>query len=618
MVDRLRLVHLTVVGAAVAPATIEFGDHLTVVHGASDTGKSHVFDLIHYVCGLAKAIELPPEGKGYQYVHLGVRTESGMAVTLVRDISGGSIGVVHGDLRQLTTDPIERTLEPRHVSANPDSVSRYLLSLVGMDELVVRKNQYNETRILQWRDVMHLTAVGEESILSKRSPIEFGQHSDRPVESAIFRLFIEGRDDSGLVAIPKEADLKQISANQLEVLDRLVTRLEDELKNAAPLDQLRDQLTRLNVTMRQAGQDVEELSATRDQLVDERSAVRERLVTFRARRDELADLHARFKLLNAQYDSDLSRLEMVAQAADVLARDDGADCPFCGAEPTHQHWPSVDFATTDEVTFSAAIESEMTKIEILRGDLRQAIDAIESERVSTEAEVAAGEDRTVELKREISRLDGAMRGPRAELAPLMDSRAHVERLIETHARLSDLLVFRASVARVERPKTSAEVPISSSDLRMFDGLAREVLRLWTFSEDSVVNYSTRDRDLVVDQRLRRTRGKGVRSILHALFNVVLAQYCLERNYRHPGFLILDSPIVTYRQPGEPEPGGEDETIGSNVVDAFYSYLQDGFSGQSIILENKSPLSPLPPGSQEYFFGGQTGESKRSGFYPTAD
>ncbi|MGP5008826.1 ATP-binding protein, partial [Brachybacterium tyrofermentans] len=101
MTSRLQLIHLTVVGKDLPPATIEFGDKLTVIHGASDTGKSHVFDLIRYAFGLDKSIDIPNEGKGYQYVHLGFATDSGNTVTLIRDLTGGSIGVVEGDAREL-------------------------------------------------------------------------------------------------------------------------------------------------------------------------------------------------------------------------------------------------------------------------------------------------------------------------------------------------------------------------------------------------------------------------------------------------------------------------------------------------------------------------------------
>lgn len=615
MVSRLHLVHLTAVGKNVAPASIEFGDRLTVIHGASDTGKSHVFDLLNYSFGLAQTIELPDEAKGYQYVHLGVRTEEGEVVTLVRDLTGGKIGLVEEDLRELMTKPAPEYLAPKHISNDPRSVSRVLLSLTNLDEAVVRTSQYNETRPLQWRDVIRLTAVDEETILTKRSPIEFGQYSDRPVEAAIFRMFIEGKDDSGLTPIPKAAELKKISANKLEVLDQVIAELEQELAASPPVDQLRDQLGRLNESLIAASRALNDVSSERDELVLRRAANTERLASFVGRHDELGSLEMRFGLLRSQYESDLSRLDMLAQASDVLAVEEGGACPFCGAEPAHQHWPDSPLDTDEPATFAAAIASEQAKILALRANLDETIRSIQVERQDIASRAGALSDDSLQLTSEIQRLDREIKTPGGELSPLLETRSRVEREIDNHDRLLNLLALRNATAQVEKPKTSTEVPIVSADLHQFDAVAQEILQLWSFSTESTVHYSTSERDLVVDQRVRRVRGKGVRSILRALFNVALAEYCLRRDYRHPGFVILDSPIVTYRQPGDPELSGEDETISTNVVDAFYAYLQNRFSGQSLILENKSPVSPLPDGSREYFFGGTATTTERTGFYP---
>ncbi|MFB7251235.1 hypothetical protein [Microbacterium sp. NPDC056234] len=615
MADRLHLIHLTVVGQNVAPATIEFGDRLTVIHGASDTGKSHVFALIGYAFGLAQSIEMPDEGKGYQYVHLGLRTETLGTITLVRDLTGGTIGLLEGDVRFLTTEPAPEYLAPKHVSKDPRSASRFLLSLTELDEKLVRTSQYNETRPLQWRDVFRLVAVDEESILAKRSPIEFGQFSDRPVEAAIFRLFIEGHDDSGLIPIPKAAELKKISTNKLEILEQVITELEQELAESPPVDQLRDQLARLNASLHATSKAINDISSRRDSLVLQRSTNTDTLASLRERLDELGSLESRFGLLHDQYESDFARLEMLVQATDVLAVDDQGRCPFCGAGAEHQHWPDPVADLAEATTFAAAIDTEQSKIRVLRADLEQTISGIQSERQEIRGKARSLNDQNEQLTTEIRRLDTEIRSPGDDFTPLLETRSRVEREIEAHNRLLKLLALRATTAQIEKPKTSTDVPIVSGDLHQFDTVAQEILREWRFSPDSVVHYSTSERDLVVDQRVRRTRGKGVRSILHALFNVALADYCIRRDYRHPGFVILDSPVVTYRQPGDPELAGEDETIATNVVDAFYAHLQNQFRGQALILENKSPVSPLPDGSREYFFGGPAANAARSGFYP---
>jgi hypothetical protein len=615
VVSRLHLVHLTAVGKDVAPATIEFGDRLTVIHGASDTGKSHVFDLLNYSFGLSQTIELPDEAKGYQYVHLGIRTSEGVMVTLVRDLTGGKVGLVEKDFRELMSQPAPEYLAPKHVSNDPRSVSRVLLALTDLDESVVRTSQYNETRPLQWRDVMRLAAVDEETILTKRSPIEFGQYSDRPVEAAIFRMFIEGRDDSGLTPIPKAADLKNISTNKVAVLDQLIIELEQELAAAPPVDQLRDQLRRLNESLGVVGRALNDVSLERDELVLRRSANTEMRASIVEREYELSSLEARFGLLRSQYTSDLSRLEMLAQASDVLAVEEDGMCPFCGAEPAHQHWPEGPINTDEPTTFAAAIASEQAKVIALRANLDETISSIRVEQQDIASRAVALLDDNLQLTSQIRRLDSEIRTPNGELPPLLETRSRVEREIDNHNRLLDLFALRNATAHVDKPKTSTEVPIVSADLHQFDVVAQEILRQWSFSADSTVHYSSSERDLIVDQRVRRVRGKGVRSVLRALFNVALADYCLRRDYRHPGFVVLDSPIVSYRQSGDPELSGEDETISTNVVDAFYAYLQNKFSGQARILENKSPVSPLPDVSREYFFGGTATASDRTGFYP---
>lgn len=613
MTSRLRLIHLTVVGKDRAPATIEFGEHLTVIHGASDTGKSHIFDLVRYAFGLAKAIEVPDEGKGYQYVHVGLRDADGATVTLIRDLVGGPIGLIERDLRELANEPTPEYLKPKHISKDPRSVSRYLLALTDLDEQFVRRNQYNETRMLEWRDVIRLATVDEETILAKRSPIEFGQFADRPVEAAIFRMFIQGHDDSGLIPIPKADELKRISANKLELLDQMISNLERELGEAPPPDQVRDQLAVVNNTLHNASTALDDIGSRRNQLVLARSANTNSRAELRERHDELTNLSARFDLLRAQYNSDNSRLEMLAQATDILSTGD-EDCPFCGAGPEHQNWPSTDTDPTESANFTASIASEQSKIHALRTDLDQTIGAIQVERQEIEMNLRSLDAENASLTAGIRRLDDEIATSGGDLAPLLDTRSHLERLTDMHSRLADFYHLRATTADVEKPKTSTDVPIAIGDLQQFDEVATEILRQWSFPGSSV-HYSIAERDLLVDQRVRRVRGKGVRSILHALFNVALADYCLRRGLRHPGFVVLDSPIVSYWQAGDPEPSGEDETVNTNVVDAFYAYLQNRFQGQAIILENKSPVSPLPEGSREYFFGGTAEGVDRSGFYP---
>src|SRR3546814_16286533 len=55
-------------------------------------------------------------------------------------------------------------------------------------------------------------------------------------------------------------------------------------------------------------------------------------------------------------------------------------------------------------------------------------------------------------------------------------------------------------------------------------------------------------DLIIDGKRRRNNGKGVRAIPHAAFKVALLTFCRSRGLPHPGFLVLDTPLITYRHP----------------------------------------------------------------------
>jgi hypothetical protein len=75
---------------------------------------------------------------------------------------------------------------------------------------------------------------------------------------------------------------------------------------------------------------------------------------------------------------------------------------------------------------------------------------------------------------------------------------------------------------------------------------------------------------------------------------------------HPGFVVLDSPVVTYR-----EPVGGDVTITRHVVDSFYEDLLT-FPGQAVIVENGDPPRELSEALRYPFTGHDGG---RYGYFP---
>lgn len=87
----------------------------------------------------------------------------------------------------------------------------------------------------------------------------------------------------------------------------------------------------------------------------------------------------------------------------------------------------------------------------------------------------------------------------------------------------------------------------------------------------------------------------MRTITHAAFKVALLAFCRKRDLPHPGFLILDTPLVTYRDPITSKGGAlsEDERQISNsdLKDRMFNHLHSLSSvGQFTLFDNADPPS----------------------------
>src|SRR5262249_28110729 len=96
----------------------------------------------------------------------------------------------------------------------------------------------------------------------------------------------------------------------------------------------------------------------------------------------------------------------------------------------------------------------------------------------------------------------------------------------------------------------------------------EILKAWHFPEADRVHFDAKARDLIIAGKLRTARGKGLRAITHAAFTIGLLDYCREQGTSHPGFAVLDSPLLAYRAPE----GSEDDLTGTDLNEQFYQYL----------------------------------------------
>ena len=599
---------LTLVGRGVPNAEVQFNEGLNVVSGPSDTGKTFIVQCIDYMLGGKDTPESIPEASQYETVRLTLSVSvDDDEVVLERSMRGGNFKL----LRPGQADAI---LAAKHTAGNKDSVSQYLLSLSGLANKKVRRNKEGVTREVSFRDLARLIVVDEETIISKTSPALSGQHTTGTAESAVFRLLLTGIDDGSLISSEDPKVAKGRQAGKVEMLDLLLNKTKGrmaEMELPGDVQAWQNQLAEIEMLFEAAQKElaVEQQSAA--QLEGKRRAELSGLRQLESRSGVLRELQCRFALLEQQYLSDLRRLESIAEAGVRLGQMNEERCPVCGATAEHQeHEHQKADAAPEDVAQSCLAEA--AKIRLLISDLHQT-------RSDNDREIARLEGLSLEAKervRTVATQLSEMLKPRVEVALLrlresQTRRDTYRRALELHGRVNELqgLLGELGLAAPGKGTELESARVRSDEAEVFSQEVESLLRAWHFPGLDRVTFSESDQDIVISGRTRASHGKGVRAIAHAAFNLALLKSCLKGEMPHPGFVLIDSPLVVYREPDTDEGG-----FSHDVKDAFYRSIAEDFrASQVIIFENEDPPSDLGADANIIRFTGAS--HGRQGFIP---
>lgn len=594
MTNRLLITHLVLLGPDRAPATVTFGSQMTIVRGPSDTGKSFIADSIDFMLG-AKSLRTIPQSSGYSTVFMGLRLPNDRQITLVRAIKGGAFSLYPGMLLELPSDPPQRILAERHDAQSEDNLSNYLLAQLALSGRQLRRNQNNEKDSLSFRDLAHLCVIDENQIQSPTPPPLSGQVVSSTKEKSTLRMLLLNQDDSALSSVAKPAALRATSKAKAEVLNQLLTIAKKKLGPQSDAQALNEQLARLETSISMAGDAIESSTRTRAGLARNLARIQSSAQNVKRRLDELRVLQSRFTLLADQYELDIERLDMVQEAGGLLGYLSPGSCPFCGAEEEHQN-DSLGGAH-GERPFASVILSERTKTEVLRSDLTLALDDLSNEAQRLEASEAEMEQESSILEGEIRQADQNLRPNQERLADLIATRSEAESALTVHEQVDQFEELLRSAELEAKPVSATKVdPLPLSAANSLSERIRERLVTWGFPNADSVRFDRKDFDIVDDEQLRSAHGKGVRAVLHAAFTLGLADYCFANDLPHPGFVVLDSPLVTYKPP---KPGVEEEPdeeskqrLDPSVIGRFYRDLQENVTAQVIVMENTDPPDEL--------------------------
>ncbi|CDZ62169.1 Conserved phage-associated protein [Neorhizobium galegae bv. orientalis] len=588
----IRIDRLAMTGPDKKTMDVRFSGGVNVIWGASNAGKSFVRRAIDYVLG-AEKLDVPDEGIGYDNVIMWLTTPKAGPVSLRRSVHGGDIyfALGHSD-SVVPNDRGYDALKASHVQS--PNVSKFILQESGFREARLLKNERAEKSPFSLRGLVRYLIVDETKIIEEKSILLHHNTTVTAEDKSLIKFLLTGVDGSSVEQVRSGEQLKAAKDAKLELLSQLAEKVRGRIDSKRSDDDI-DELLVIAAEERDS---LHEVMIQRQEAIDALTAdVRVETMALSAEESEVAEISAmivRFEELANIFASDLDRLSGLEEGGFLLQKFAEMSCPVCGAAREHQHH---DHGLGDIGLQRTAAEAEIAKIRREEAELTSTV-----------------EEAKVERRLRLEEVEG-IRGRRAAKQRLLDDAMDVEtsarsiyakaadRVRELEKELGDrqlLASYEIEIGEVSRQRVATRqraegldlnFNLTTSEANELSKVIKRVLKAWNYPGGEAVHFSPEEQDIVIDGKNRRNNGAGIRAILHAAFKVAVLLYCKEAGRPHPGFLVLDAPLLAYRPADEVTKYGaltkeELDIQRADLAGHFYAHLHSlRDSAQVIVVEN---------------------------------
>jgi hypothetical protein len=578
----IREIRLT--GPGVDDAFINFERGLNIVCGPSDTGKTFVFQCIEYMMGASKPPKKIHEARNYKHILMEIETNNGVIISFRREINDNLIFAAYSSIDNLNKLQKAIPLNSQHDAANSENISMFLLKKIGIKDIVLlKKNKRGEKRTLSFRDVCHLTNIGELVIIKEISPVLSGQYIFASVEKSIFKYILSGVDDEKCDQIE---DVKLRKAKIISVIDFIteeISTLSEELES------VENELT-ISETMEQNDWEIlqSEIEEFENQLktkLAEKKQLNRRIDEISSEKKRLQALRDRFYLLEQHYLSDLERLQSIEEGADHTYQVEKVPCPVC-----HSIMNTNDIAPAISDDLIVACQNEQQKINMQLFDLKDTITGLTAQIFSLDTDSADLQVLLTIIDNEIADIKPQLKAFRVMIErnknyiKLQNEKEHITTEI---SRKISLKVAYEENSKKTLPLLQYKGEFNYELLNNFCNEIKNTLTNWCFDQLDEVTFDMKSFDIKVGNKERQGFGKGYRAFLYAAFIISLMRYTVKNQLIHPGVVVLDSPLVTLKEKEI------DTDVPDKMQNAMFNDLAiDSGEQQVIIFENKQPTAPI--------------------------
>ena len=495
-------------------------------------------------------------------------------------------------------------------------MSGYLLDVLGLRDKFICKNSNCKKVSLSFRNIAHLTLINEEKIISKNSPILSGQAIDATVEKSLFKMLLTGTDDADLVEIEKDEIRKARLNGKLELLAKVISERQEKRSSYSFEGNVENEFNRIQCIISEKTADVSSLKGEIATLESDRTKTWDELRKIESRLITLNELSERFKLLAAHYEIDTVRLQAISNASTIYSQYPNSHCPLCGKN-SDTKTPEDCVCNKDIDAFKSACFGERRKIEVLVNDLDSTIKTVSSEYNEKHG-------MWKELKAKLNSIDtNIQRG----LLPILQERQTILReLLHKNDLLSGLMRTQAEIEEFSKERDFIEgllkekgesysVEFPANKIDGFCIAYQDILKAWNYPEINRVVFNNKKSDVIINGQERSSHGKGYRAITHAAFTVCLMLYCKQNKLPYSTLVILDSPVLSFKEKDLSEEDKKEKQVVLNMKDSFYESLTEIIKDeQVIVLENTEPPDDVQK-KMNYIHFSKSKEIGRYGLFP---
>ncbi|HBN6276834.1 AAA family ATPase [Vibrio diabolicus] len=575
-------------------AEIDFSckDHL--VFGPTDTGKTYVVEAIKFILG-GKAKYLRDIGYNERYEQIALQVcLRGEPYTIFRDLSGK-----------------RHDIYPGHIKSRPKSgkvkgtVSKFIIDSTNSNDykILIKSGVLGD---LTTGDLRRVSLFSENDTLSLDS-FEGSDSNTLVRNRASLSLFLTGKDDKN-ISLVLSTDERNEAKGRASFIEEQMLEIKERLPDKVFSMDLKEEVFKLDNEIERLNNLEEEINI---QLLGNREGFFETQKNRDRKNKELShrvECKINFETLRSKLNNDFDRLTTLSTFSDISKHFQRSSCPVCD-----NHIENEDGALS--ISLAAKVESDkikyhLSQIDLSIKDIICEIDDINGELNSLITEIDYLESEYEELS---SKYKCSVKDKLMELYDLRTDLIQWNRDKEQYLKLDMKLVDNKEKSKQKKQEVDRNIEDESKDIIE---RVSSLLNEWGVPDIKSVGFNKEVVDLTINGRERKSYGKGKRGIFLSAYVIALMELALKKQTPHLGFVVIDSPVVTYKDPKHSKNATkDDELLDITVKDGFYKWLfERNGSGQVVVLENEEPQSKWTIYGKHTEFTGEE-SSGRQGLFP---